>query len=69
MSNGGRCCLLQICCKRPASVAAWEKVFVKAGLSQAEAAMSAEAAVSEIDAMGDLEDAIKRMKQEHPKGE
>jgi hypothetical protein len=69
MSNGGRCCLLQICCRRAESVAAWGKVFAKAGLSGAETAMAAEAVVSEIDALGDLEDAVKRMKKEHPKGE
>ena len=66
MSNGRVCCLLGVCCRRAKQVAAWKTVFVEAGVPPAQAEKAANAAASEIEAMGDLEAAVKNMKAAHP---
>jgi cytochrome c553 len=65
MSNGGRCCLLGICCRRSEQEAHIAKQLASRGLSDQDANAVAAWFADEIKSLGDLEEAVARMKREH----
>jgi hypothetical protein len=65
MSNGGRCCLLGICCRRTQQITHITKDLVSEGLDEEQARKAATWFADEIESLGDLEEAVKKMKKEH----